>query len=80
MTTTKSANETTVTVGDTQVQMFSGGSGPPMLYIHGAGGNPGWQPYHEELAHSRTVYAPSLPGFNGTPRPSTGNVSPIAAP
>ncbi len=68
MTTTKSANESTVSVRETPVQMFSGGSGPALLYIHGAGGNPGWQPYHEELARSRTVYAPSLPGFNGTPR------------
>ena len=68
MTITKSANESTVTVRETPVQMFSGGSGPALLYIHGAGGNAGWQPYHEELARSRTVYAPSLPGFNGTPR------------
>ena len=69
MTTTKSANESTLTVGATQVQMFSGGSGPGLLYIHGAVGNPGWQPYHEELARSYQVYAPSLPGFNGTPKP-----------
>jgi pimeloyl-ACP methyl ester carboxylesterase len=70
MTTTKSANESTVTVGDTQVQMFSGGSGPDLLYLHGAGGNAGWQPFHEELARTHKVYAPSLPGFNGTPRPA----------
>ena len=70
MTTTKSVNESTLTVGETPVQMFSGGYGPVLLYIHGAGGNAGWQAYHEELARSRTVYAPSLPGFNGTPRDS----------
>ena len=70
MTTTVNANESTVGVGDTEVQMFSSGSGPALLYIHGAGGNPGWQPYHQELSQNHTVFAPSLPGFNGTPRPS----------
>ena len=49
--------------------MFSGGSGPPLLFLHGAGGNAGWQAYHEELAKSYTVYVPSQPGFNGTQRP-----------
>ncbi len=68
-TTSTSTNESSVKVGDTQVQMFSSGSGPALLYIHGAGGNAGWQPYHEALSQSHTVYAPSLPGFNGTPRP-----------
>ena len=56
-------------VSGTEVQMFSGGSGPPLLYLHGAGGNSGWQPYHEALAQTHTVYAPSMPGFNGTARP-----------
>ena len=70
MTTTMSANESKLKVGDIDVQMFSGGSGPALLYLHGAGGNTGWQPYHEELAKNHTVYAPSLPGFNGTPRPA----------
>ncbi len=49
--------------------MFSGGSGPPLLFLHGAGGNSGWQAYHEELAKSYMVYVPSQPGFNGTERP-----------
>ena len=69
MTTTVSANESTVRVGENDVQMFSGGSGPPLLYLHGAGGNAGWQAFHESLAQSHTVYAPSQPGFNGTARP-----------
>ena len=69
MTTTLSANESTVAVAGTEVQMFSGGSGPPILFLHGAGGNRGWQPFHQALAGSNTVYAPSQPGFNGTERP-----------
>ena len=58
-----------VSVGDAQVEMFSGGSGPPLLFLHGAGGNSGWQGYHEELSKSYTVYVPSQAGFNGTERP-----------
>ncbi len=69
MTTTANTNESKISVAGTEVQMFSGGSGPPLLYLHGAGGNRGWQDFHEELAKNNTVYAPSQPGFNGTARP-----------
>ena len=69
MTTTQNPNQTQVSVGNTQVEMFSGGSGPALLFLHGAGGNAGWQPYHEELSKSHTVYVPSQPGYNGTERP-----------
>ena len=69
MTTTETANRTMIEVSGAQVEMFSGGSGPPLLFLHGAGGNAGWQAYHEELAKTYTVYVPSQPGFNGTERP-----------
>ncbi|PKB83733.1 MAG: hypothetical protein BZY88_01445 [SAR202 cluster bacterium Io17-Chloro-G9] len=69
MTTTANANESKVTVAGASVQIFSGGSGPPLLFLHGAGGNRGWQAFHQELAKTHTVYAPSQPGFNGTSRP-----------
>jgi pimeloyl-ACP methyl ester carboxylesterase len=69
MTIAISKNESKVTVAGTSVQMFSAGSGPPLLFLHGAGGNRGWQPFHEELAKTHTVYAPSQAGFNGTERP-----------
>lgn len=70
MVTTQSSNKSTVTAGNTQVELYTGGSGPPLLFLHGAGGNAGWQPWHEELSKTHTVYAPSQPGFNGTARPS----------
>ena len=69
MTSTMSKNESKLNVGGTEVQMFSGGSGPPLVYLHGAGGTPGWQTHHEDLSQRYTVYAPAQPGFNGTPRP-----------
>ena len=69
MATTQSSHQSTAAVGGAQVELFSGGSGPPLLFLHGAGGNAGWQPWHDELAKTHTVYAPSQPGFNGTERP-----------
>jgi pimeloyl-ACP methyl ester carboxylesterase len=70
MTSTKSANKTTINVSNTEVEIFTGGSGPALLFLHGAGGNSGWQSYHEQLSRNYTVYVPSQPGFNGTSRPS----------
>jgi pimeloyl-ACP methyl ester carboxylesterase len=69
MTTTQRGNKSTLVVDGTQVEMFSGGSGPAVVFLHGAGGNAGWQAWHEELARDYTVYAPSQPGFNGTECP-----------
>ena len=70
MTTTMSKNESKLNVAGTDVQMFSAGSGPPLVYLHGSGGTTGWQDYHQELSQRYTVYAPAQPGFNGTVRPA----------
>ena len=55
--------------GGARLQVMKGGDGPPLLVLHGAGGNPAWMGYHEELARSFTVYAPSHPGFEKSTRP-----------
>jgi pimeloyl-ACP methyl ester carboxylesterase len=39
------------------------GSGDPLLFLHGAGGLRGWDPFLADLATRYTVYAPSHPGF-----------------
>jgi pimeloyl-ACP methyl ester carboxylesterase len=62
-------SETTVTVATTDVHMYRGGEGPPLLFLHGGGGNPGWLMCHQALARHFTVYAPSHPGFGRTSRP-----------
>jgi len=62
-------NKLSVQVSGTPVEVFSGGSGPPLLYLHGGGGFGTFDPTSGPIADRRTVYAPSLPGFFGTPRP-----------
>ena len=58
-----------VSVAGTQVQMLKGGTGDPLLLLHGAGGNPGWLQCNEALAERFEVYAPSHPGFDKSDRP-----------
>ena len=69
MTQATASNKSTVTVSGTAVEMHSGGSGPPLLYLHGTGGFGTYDPTSSPLADRCTVYAPSLPGYFGTPRP-----------
>jgi pimeloyl-ACP methyl ester carboxylesterase len=69
MTTTATAIEATVTVGETQLQLLKGGDGPPAVVLHGIEGPEGWLAFHEALSRRATVYAPSQPGYTGTSRP-----------
>jgi pimeloyl-ACP methyl ester carboxylesterase len=69
MTDTQDYTDTLIEVAGTRVQVLQGGSGPPLLVLHGAGGNPGWLPYHQALAQQFTVYAPSHPGYDRSSRP-----------
>ncbi len=52
------------------VPMLTGGSGPALLLLHGAGAAGRWLEFHDRLASRFTVYAPVHPGFGGTPLPS----------
>ena len=54
---------TTITVSAKKIQLTVGGSGPPLLYLHSAGGETEWMPFHEQLARNFTVYLPAHPGF-----------------
>ncbi|MGZ5826948.1 MAG: alpha/beta fold hydrolase, partial [Xanthobacteraceae bacterium] len=42
------------------------GAGRPLLYLHAAGG-PQVSPFLEQLAETHKIYAPTAPGFEGTP-------------
>ena len=58
-----------VDVGGTKVHLLKGGSGEPLLLLHGSGGNEGWLRYVQALADRYTVYFPSHPGFDQSGRP-----------
>ncbi|MCC7370484.1 MAG: alpha/beta fold hydrolase [Chloroflexi bacterium] len=55
--------EQTISVGGINVHTLIGGSGPPLLALHGAGGPNGWRRWHAALAEQFTVYAPAHPGY-----------------
>jgi pimeloyl-ACP methyl ester carboxylesterase len=62
-------DEKTVTVGGARIRYLTGGTGEPLLWLHGSEGNLGWLRLHDELAHSFTVFVPTHPGFAGSERP-----------
>jgi pimeloyl-ACP methyl ester carboxylesterase len=55
-------------VAGTVLRLVKGGSGPPLLVLHDEMGNPGWLDAYEALAAEHTLYVPSHPGFDGSPR------------
>ncbi len=67
-TSTADWTEQRVHLAETDVQLLKGGSGKPLLLLHGEMGHPGWLRYHRELAKDRTLYMPSHPGFGSSPR------------
>lgn len=58
-----------LTINGCTIEMLTGGSGPTLLFLHGAGGIKGWAPYLEKLAERFTVLAPSHPGFGRSDTP-----------
>lgn len=52
---------------DFEAKVKVAGNGPPLLYLHAAGG-PIWDPFVESLAERFTVYAPDHPGTGATAR------------
>ena len=68
MTTGRFAEET-VEVAQTRVYGLEGGTGRPLLVLHGVNGHECGLAFHEALAAQATVYAPAPPGCGQTPRP-----------
>ena len=50
--------------GQLEAEVLKDGSGPPLLYLHGAIGHKGWAPFLDALAQKFTVYAPYMPGYS----------------
>jgi len=57
--------ERTLAVHGRAVQLWEGGEGRPLVYLHGAG-TFWWLPIHDLLARRHRVYLPVHPGFGAT--------------
>ena len=58
----------TIDVNGFATRVWRKGSGPKLGFLAGFGGLPRWMPFLDELARSRTVIVPSVPGFPGGDR------------
>ena len=58
-----------LTIGDCKIGMMKGGSGPTLLYLHGAGGSKGWLPFMDRLSDRFSILAPDHPGFGSSDTP-----------
>jgi pimeloyl-ACP methyl ester carboxylesterase len=58
---------TRIVVRDTPVDLLRDGHGPPLLFLHGAGGGGRWLTFQERLAERFDVLAPSHPGHAASP-------------
>ena len=58
----------TIEVNGFPTRVWRKGNGPKIGFLAGLGGLPRWVPFLDELAKSRTVIVPSLPGFPGGDR------------
>ncbi len=55
-----------IDIRGTQVELFTAGSGAPLLFLHGLDGLEGAAEVIRQLSEQFTVYAPSHPGFGGS--------------
>lgn len=62
-------SETTLTVNGTTIKLMRGGSGPTLLFLHGASGAGVWLPYMDRLAEHFDVIVPEHPGFGSSDDP-----------
>jgi len=59
----------TMTIRDCRVSMLRGGSGAPLVYLHGAGGAGMVLPFMTALAERFEVIVPEHPGFGASDEP-----------
>ncbi|MBV9861601.1 MAG: alpha/beta hydrolase [Alphaproteobacteria bacterium] len=56
-------SEEMIAIAGASIRLLRGGAGPPLVFLHGAGGHTGWLPFLEELSQRWAVVAPEHPGF-----------------
>lgn len=52
------------------VRLHRAGTGPTVLFLHGAGGVPQWLPFFDTLAQRHELLVPEHPGFGGSDDPA----------
>jgi pimeloyl-ACP methyl ester carboxylesterase len=61
------------------IRLLRGGSGTPLLFLHGAGGLPIWNLFFDKLAERYDVLVPEHPGFGTSDHPDwIRNVADVA--
>ena len=68
-TTASAYTEHEVTAAGHPLRLRRGGTGDPMLVLHHDIGNPGWLPFHQQLAERFDVLVPTHPGYDQSARP-----------
>jgi pimeloyl-ACP methyl ester carboxylesterase len=63
------AQSSEFTVRDVSIRVHRAGHGPPVLFLHGAGGVPQWLPFFDALAERFELWVPEHPGFGGSDDP-----------
>lgn len=58
-----------ITLAGIELALWEGGDGPPLLFLHGAGGFRAEDPFVALLSRHRRVIAPSHPGFGDSALP-----------
>ena len=67
--TTTTGIRSTVSIQGAEISYLRGGSGPPMLFLHGAGGVAGWTPWMDALAAAHDLIVPDHPGWGRSDTP-----------
>lgn len=58
-----------MTIAGCEIEVLKGGTGPAMVFLHGAGGAHNWMPYMDRLAEHYSLYVPSHPGWGRSDTP-----------
>ena len=61
---------TSVDIGGTKIGLMRGGSGSPLLFLHGASGAGAWLPFMDKLSQRFDVLVPEHPGFGNSDSPA----------
>lgn len=60
---------TKISVRGCNIKLMRGGSGAPLVFLHGASGAGAWLPFMEQLAERFDVIVPEHPGFGDSDTP-----------